>query len=62
MEEVIELDSDMRLQDAQGLPAFLLTPGTGNGVQRPVPVFVNDVSNDSLSSSNSSLIPDGFNP
>ena len=48
MEEVIELDSDMRLQDAQGLPAFLLTPGTGKGVHRPVPVVVNDVSNASL--------------
>ena len=36
------------LKGAQGLPAFLLTPGTGKGVQRPVPVLVNDVSNASL--------------
>ena len=44
-EEVIELQSDIKLHEAQGLPTFLLTPGSGNGVHRVVPFGVDDASN-----------------
>ena len=46
--EVIELESDIRLQDAHGLPGFLLSPGFGNGVQRFVPLWDDEMSNASL--------------
>jgi hypothetical protein len=49
LDDVTEFDSDMRLQDAQGLPGFLFTPGNGKGVQQLVPDCVTDVvSNASL--------------
>ena len=36
-EDVIELHSDIRLQEAQGLPTFLLTSGAEKGVHLAVP-------------------------
>jgi hypothetical protein len=47
-EKITELESDLRLHDAQGLPAFLLTPGSGKGMQHVVPFGVDEVSNESF--------------
>ena len=44
-EDVIELHSDIRLQEAQGLPTFLLAPGAEKGVHLVVPEGDDVVSN-----------------
>ena len=44
-EDVIELHSDIRLQEAQGLPTFLLTSGAEKGVHLAVPGGDDVVSN-----------------
>ena len=49
LDDLIKFDSDMRLQDAHGLPGLLFTPGIGNRVHRLVPDCVSEVvSNASL--------------
>ena len=44
-EDVIELHSDIRLQEAQGLPTFLLAPGAEKGVHLVVPEGDDVISN-----------------